>query len=159
MDCSSFSRLQNSEEHSDILTNLQASQQHLDFINTGSRHAVAGLPLSITSTLETSPPPVQQTSILASVRPISAVGDHEIPKPTTKKVRMRRVPAGVIPGVSPVPDPERWLKKSERSTFNHGKRKKGASGGATQGAAVDPTPQHAGPTQSFKTSGKGKKRK
>jgi signal recognition particle subunit SRP72 len=157
--CCSFSGLQDSEEHSDILTNLQASQQHLDFINTGSRHAVAALPVSITSSLETGPPPVQQTSILPSARPISVVGDHESPKYSTKKARMRRVPAGVIPGVSAPPDPERWLKKSERSTFNHGKRRRGAGGGATQGMAVDPTPLQAGSTQSSKAGGKGKKKK
>jgi signal recognition particle subunit SRP72 len=150
---------QNSEEYSDILTNLQASQNHLDFINTGSRHAVAALPLSVSSTLETAPPPVQQTSIVAGARLTSAVGDHEDPKPATKKVRMRRVPAGVTPGVSPPPDPERWLKKSERSTFNQGKRKRGAGGGASQGMAVDPTHLPAGAIQSSKTVGKGKKKK
>lgn len=151
-------RLQNSEEYSDILTNLQASQSHLDFINTGSRHAVAALPLSISSTLETSPPPAQQTSMTASARLTSVVDDHENPKPATKKVRMRRVPTGVIPGVSPPPDPERWLKKSERSTFNQGRRKKGA-GGASQGVAVEPTHMQAGAIQSSKAVGKGKKKK
>ena len=55
---------------------------------------------------------------------------------TTKKVRTKRVPKGVVPGVSPPPDPERWLKKSERTTYAHGKKRRGAGGGATQGAAV-----------------------
>ena len=132
---------------------------HLDFINTGSRHAVAALSLSVSSTLETAPPPVQQSSVIASARLTSAVDDHENPKPATKKVRMRRVPAGVTPGVSPPPDPERWLKKSERSNFNHGKRKKGTSGGASQGVAVEPTPLQAGAIQSSKAVGKGKKKK
>jgi len=148
-------RLQNSEEYSDILINLQASQRHLDFINTGSRHAVASLPLSISSTLETAPPPVQQTSMVTSRLTLSV----DDPKPATKIARMRRVPAGVIPGVSPAPDPERWLKKSERSTFNQGKRKRGTGGGASQGVAVEPTHLQAAAIQSSKAVGKGKKKK
>jgi signal recognition particle subunit SRP72 len=56
-------------------------------------------------------------------------------------------------GVTPLPDPERWLKKSERSTFGAGgKRKKG--GGATQGAVEGVAPASGG-----KGGGKGKKKK
>jgi len=114
------------------------------------------LPPSIVSNLETAPPPIQQSSIVANVSSPTSDG-HENTKPIQKKVRVRRVPAGVIPGVTPPPDPERWIKKSERSTFNQGRRRKGAGGGATQGAAVDNAPTH--PVPSSKSSGKGKKRK
>ena len=77
---------------------------------------------------------------------------------------MSRVPAGVIPGVTPAPDPERWLKKSERSTFGQGKKRKGPSGGggATQGSAsVDsPITHTVGSGHLPKTGGgKGKKKR
>ncbi len=151
--------MKNSEEHSDILTNLQASQRHLDFINAEYRHALDALPLSISSELETSPPPAQQASVVKNLRPVAS-GEQANTKSTPKKVRMRRVPPGVIPGVTPAPDPERWLKKSERTSFNHGKRKKAGGGGATQGAAVDPTPAQTGSTAPLsKAGGKGKKKK
>jgi signal recognition particle subunit SRP72 len=70
-----------------------------------------------------------------------------------KAVRLNRVPKGVIPGVTPPPDPERWIKKNERSTFGQGSgRRRKMGGGATQGAAMD---SHA--SQSAK-GGKNKKR-
>jgi signal recognition particle subunit SRP72 len=50
-----------------------------------------------------------------------------------RRVRARRVPEGVVPGVTPPPDPERWLKKSERSTFQQARGKRKGGGGATQG--------------------------
>ena len=152
-----------SEEHSDILTNLQASQSHLDFINTGFLRALDSLPTSITSTLETAPPPhlpsmaVPHTSDSTTVNASTGLDS----KPAPKKVRMSRVPAGVIPGVTPAPDPERWLKKSERSTYGQGKRRKGLSGGggATQGSAsVDsPVTQISHPSKTG--GGKGKKKR
>jgi len=154
-----------SEEHSDILTNLQASQSHLDFINTGFLHALDSLPTSITSALEIAPPPqlpsaaVLPTSDFTTTNASSGVNSKQAPK----KVRMSRVPAGVIPGVTPAPDPERWLKKSERSTFSQGKRRKGAGGGgATQGSATvdSPLTQTAGLGHPSKPGGgKGKKKR
>jgi len=150
----------NSEEHSDILTNLQASQKHLDFINSGFLHALDALPASVTSVLETAPPPVQQstTAAIASAS-TSANAPAEDTKTKPKKIRMSRVPAGVIPGVTPPPDPERWLKKSERSNFGQGRRRKGAvGGGATQGSAtVESAPTQAGANKSG--AGKNKKKK
>jgi signal recognition particle subunit SRP72 len=149
-----------SEEHSDILTNLQASQSHLDFINTGFLRALDSLPKSITSTLETAPPPhqpsmaVPQTSDSTSVN-VSTGSNF---KPAPKKVRMSRVPAGVIPGVTPAPDPERWVKKSERSTYGQGKRRKGG-GGATQGSASVDRPVTPISHPSKTGGGKGKKRR
>ncbi|EJF56192.1 hypothetical protein BD309DRAFT_1022519 [Dichomitus squalens] len=124
----------NSEEHSDILTNLEAAQKHVDFLTSGFLHALDALPPAVSSTLESAPPPVaqphqQQQAVLAS-----AQAPSETQKP--RKVRMKRVPKGVVPGVTPPPDPERWLKKSERTTSGQGgrRRKGGAGGGATQGA-------------------------
>jgi len=155
--------LKNSEEHSDILTNLQASQNHLDFINRGFLQALDALPILITSTLETAPPPVQPTTaaIVSAAALASSSLEAQKVTPTMKKVRMKRVPAGVVPGVTPPPDPERWLKKSERSTFGHGRRKKatGGGGGATQGSAnLDSVPTHSG--AAAKSAGnKGKKKR
>jgi signal recognition particle subunit SRP72 len=78
-------------------------------------------------------------------------------KPPVISVRKKRVPKGVIPGVTPLPDPERWLKKSERTNaFNQfGKKRKAGGGGATQGIVDSTSP----PTQSTKTGGgKGRKK-
>ncbi|KAJ3510570.1 hypothetical protein NLJ89_g4599 [Agrocybe chaxingu] len=158
----------NSEEHSDILTNVQAAQKHLDFIDTGFLHAVDALPSSIISTLQSAPPPVrQQTSAASTLVSASTISktpaDNQDNKPAPKNVRMKRVPAGVIPGVTPPPDPERWLKKSERSSFHQGKRRRGGgSGGATQGSATveNVPPQTGGGSHSSKgVGGKGKKKR
>ncbi|KAI0364817.1 hypothetical protein BV20DRAFT_814185 [Pilatotrama ljubarskyi] len=128
-----------SEEQSDILTNLEAAQKHLDFIDSGFLHALDALPSAVSSNLETAPPPQQQTaSALASVAAASVPtqdNTDDAAKPP-KKVRMKRVPKGVIPGVTPPPDPERWLKKSERSVFTNRRRRGG--GGATQGVVETP---------------------
>ncbi|KAK7449833.1 hypothetical protein VKT23_013309 [Stygiomarasmius scandens] len=152
-----------SEEHSDILTNLDAAQQHLDFINSGFQQGIDALPSSLRNSIETIPPPPPPTAstTLASVAaPAAAVPEKP---PTQKKPRAKRVPAGVIPGVTPPPDPERWLKKSERSTFgygHHGKKRKGAAGGATQGASVDVPVSSSGASGGAGSGGKkGKKRK
>lgn len=79
-----------------------------------------------------------------------------------KTVRMKRVPKGVVPGVTPPPDPERWLKKNERSTFVQ-KKGRGNKGGAHQGAAVEPAavagPISGGGATGGGKSGKGKKKK
>lgn len=156
-----------SEEQSDILTNLQASQQHLDFINAGFLQSLDTLPSHVTANIESAPPPIMPLSTLS--RSLSSV--HFEPtkddqsKPVSKRTRKSRIPAIVIPGVTPPPDPERWLKKSERSTFQQGKRRKGFSGGgATQGAAnVDNSTQvsSTGAISHTPKSGgsKGKKRK
>ena len=152
--------LQGSEEHSDILTNLQASQQHVDFIETGFLHALDALPLSVTKNIESNPPPVQPSTHLSATLP-STSAPTEAGKPPVKKTRTSRVPAGVVPGVTPPPDPERWLKKTERSTFNHGKRRKGpgGGGGATQGSAnVEVVAPSTGSTASHSTKS-GSKRK
>ncbi|GLB38054.1 putative TPR-like repeat [Lyophyllum shimeji] len=152
-----------SDEHSDILINLQAAQQHLDFIKSGFLHALDSLPTSLTATMESNPPPVPTSSLVAATVASAAAASASVAAlaPTEKKVRKSRVPPGVIPGVTPPPDPERWLKKSERSTFGQGKRRKGpGGGGATQGsAAVDTTPPTSTAIHAKPSGTKGKKKK
>ncbi|KAF4598932.1 hypothetical protein EYR38_007345 [Pleurotus pulmonarius] len=146
-----------SEEHSDVLTNLQASQSHLDFINTTFLHVLGTLPSSLADSLETSPPPSQPTQSIkvSASAPLVESPDAQV-KDAAKKPRKSRIPAGVVPGVTPPPDPERWLKKSERSTFSQGRRRKTGAGGATQGAAsVDV----GASTPSKGTGSKSKKKK
>ncbi|EGN91808.1 hypothetical protein SERLA73DRAFT_191980 [Serpula lacrymans var. lacrymans S7.3] len=154
-----------SEEYSDILTNLDASQKHLDFINKGFLQALDALPASLTAALEISPPPLQATTSAATALAIPAVDVGSQPEDESirkiKKVRMSRVPKGVVPGVTPPPDPERWLKKSERSTFGQGNRKR-KGGGATQGSVADSAPAiniNHGAKSSSGGHSKGKKRK
>jgi len=119
------------------LTNLQASQKHLDFINTDYLRVLDGLSSNVTGSLEHAPLPVPPGSSYgtssgaapAANKP-EVVGGKSVP---ARKVRARRVPKGVVPGVTPPPDPERWLKKSERSTFQQARGKRKGGGGATQG--------------------------
>jgi len=157
-----------SEEHSDILTNLTASQKHLDFINTDFLHALDALPTSLTTNIETNPPPSQPVSSVAAALASSSLsgaptaGDDPAPRPP-KTVWKSRVPKGVVPGVTPPPDPERWLKKSERSTFGQGNRKRrggGGGGGATQGSTTESGPIAAsGSSHNVKSGGGGKSKK
>jgi len=141
-----------SDEQSDSLTNLTASQTHLDFLQAGFLRSLHTLPAALTSTLEDAPPPP-----LPSLHPVLATAPSRplsTSAPGKKKVRASRVPKGVVPGVTPPPDPERWLKKSERTNlpYHGGKRRKGvAAGGATQGSLVEVGAKNGG--------GKGKKRK
>lgn len=148
-----------SEEYSDVLTNFTASQKHLDFINTGFLHALDELPISVVSAIETLPPPTSHPAqvTLESHSTLNKQLEEEPVVTRAKKVRMKRVPKGVIPGVTP-PDPERWLKKSERSNYNQGKKRKGTGGGATQGVVADNAPPPPGAGRTGGTS-KGKKKK
>jgi signal recognition particle subunit SRP72 len=150
---------QHSDEQADILTNLEAAQKHLDFVNTGFLHALDALPASVTKDLENNPPPAQPTSSVPISQTPTKNPDPDA-KSAPKVVRKKRVPKSVIPGVTPPPDPERWLKKSERSTAHQvGKRRKvgGGGGGATQGSAVEVSSPAPGP--SGKTGGPRAKRK
>ena len=150
-----------SEERVDLETNLNAAQTHLDFETSGYLHALDALPASVINSLEKNPPPVPPgITALANTTtraPIAAL-PVEV-KPTAKNVRLSRVPKGVVPGVTPPPDPERWIKKSERSNFGHstGKRRKGAGGGATQGSLTETI--NNPPSKSSSTKHSGKKRK
>ncbi|KAH9925894.1 uncharacterized protein BXZ73DRAFT_49791 [Epithele typhae] len=147
----------NSEEHSDILTNLEAAQKHLDFQTSGFLRALdTALPPTAAAALQTAPPPQQTQQQLASVSALADASNAPAPKEKAKKVRMKRVPNGVVPGVTPPPDPERWLKRSERTSFAQGRRRRGG-GGATQGA-MEPAGGNSGGKGSG-GGGKGKRRK
>ncbi|KAG6917253.1 hypothetical protein DXG01_003285 [Tephrocybe rancida] len=152
-----------SEEHTDIQTNLHASQSHLTFLTSGFLHALSGLPTSLISTLEALPPPAQQQQQQQQASRAAVPVPAQPPAAPEKKVRKSRVPAGVVPGVTPPPDPERWLKKSERSTFGTGRRRRGQGGaaqGSTQGSAGVEAPVPAAPPVAAPVSKpKGKKRK
>ncbi|KAL5531847.1 hypothetical protein ACEPAF_5410 [Sanghuangporus sanghuang] len=126
-----------SEEHADLVTNLNAAQAHLDFLTTGYLHALDALPSSVTNNLETAAPPAPPGS--TNLFNLHTPSSQPPAQTKEKKVRMSRVPKGVIPGVTPPPDPERWIKKSERSTFGQGMgRRRKAGGGATQGSVAEP---------------------
>ncbi|KAJ7908679.1 hypothetical protein B0H13DRAFT_655812 [Mycena leptocephala] len=140
------------EEQADILTNIQAASAHLDFINTTFLHSLDVLPASTQAQIEDAPPP----TVAAAHAPVAVAPapDAQVP-PKEKKVRL---PKGVVLGVTPPPDPERWLKKSERSNFGQKRRKGGGGGGgATQGSAAD-VPV-AVESKGGNAKGKGKKRK
>lgn len=108
----------------------------------------------MSNNLESAPLP-QPPSAAATIASAIASQETDIAK-KEKKVRMKRVPKGVVLGVTPPPDPERWLKKSERSTFNAGGKRKKGGGGATQGIVESSTPA---PSQGGKSGGKSKKKK
>ncbi|KAJ3714755.1 hypothetical protein C8R42DRAFT_726251 [Lentinula raphanica] len=149
-----------SEEYHDIQTNLQAAQTYLDFINSGYLQAIdqalaANPSLSGSKDIENLPPP----TIPSNVTTLSAVPSTSAPAKEKKNVRTKRVPKGVVPGVSPPPDPERWIKKSQRSNRpTHGKKNKGRSTGATQGFATD-APVSSGAGGGTGSGGKGRKKK
>ncbi|CAL1711847.1 unnamed protein product [Somion occarium] len=149
------------EEHSDILTNLEAAQQHLDFINKNYLRALDVLPGTLTSTIESVPPPPPPQPSSALLAASSSVAYDEQKKASaSQKVRAKRVPAGVVPGVTPPPDPDRWIKKSERSTFHSGGHKKRKGGGATQGVVEGPhLATGGGSGGGGGGKGKGKKKK
>lgn len=79
-------------------------------------------------------------------------------QPTAKKVRAKRIPKGVVPGVTPPPDPERWIKKSQRSKPAHGKKGKGRATGATQGFTTESIDKPQTPITGG-GGGKGRKKK
>ncbi|EMD32887.1 hypothetical protein CERSUDRAFT_57604 [Gelatoporia subvermispora B] len=143
-----------SEEHSDLMTNLAAAQAHLDFLESGYRNALGTLPASAVSALESAPPP-----LLPAHFPLSLVAQG-VPRPEEaesdqkeKRIRMKRVPKNVVLGVTPPPDPERWLKKSERSTFTTQSKRRKGGGGATQGVVEKEN------TGSGGAGGKGRRKK
>ncbi|KZV99377.1 hypothetical protein EXIGLDRAFT_668520 [Exidia glandulosa HHB12029] len=144
-----------SDEQSDLLTNLSAAQAHLDFLTSGFQSSIASLPATVIQSLETAPPP---SAAPTASHPTTAVVTTS-PAPTRKGPRPSRVPKGVVPGVTPPPDPERWIKKSERTNVVVHSRKKGkkvvGAAGTTQGAAVVEQPQ---PSAGGGGGGKKKKR-
>ncbi|KAI0295248.1 hypothetical protein BC826DRAFT_909293 [Russula brevipes] len=152
-----------SEEYSDILINLQASQKHLDFIDTDYLRTLDSLSSDVTGSLEHAPPPALPSSshntspgVLPSTSKTEDVGGDSAP---VRRVRARRVPKGVVPGVTPPPDPERWLKKSERSMFQQARGKRRGGGGATQGVVESVGASSTGGHGRGGAHGKGKKKK
>jgi len=157
------SHTQGSEEYSDILINLQASQKNLDFINTDYLRVLDGLSSNVTVSLEHAPPPVPPSSSYSTT--LGAVPSADKPEDLggksvpVREARARRVPKGVVPGVTPPPDPERWLKKSERSTFQQARGKRKGGGGATQGLVESVGGSTTGGHGRGGTHGKGRKKK
>lgn len=138
------------------MTNLQATQKHLDFINNNYLHAIDSLPASISNAIENALPPTPVPPITnIPFSPVQQPSKTSLEKP--KRVRKSRIPPGVVPGVTPPPDPERWLKKSERSILNQGRRRRGGGGSATQGSASAEAPA-SGNAPTGK-GGKGKRKK
>jgi signal recognition particle subunit SRP72 len=145
------------------LTNLQASQKHLDFVNTDYLRVLDGLRSDVTGSLEHAPPPLPPSSsystTLGAVPSANKSEDVEGKSVPVRKVRAGRVPKGVVPGVTPPPDPERWLKNSERSTFQQARGKRKGGGGATQGLVESVGGSAMGSHGRGGTHGKGKKKK
>ncbi|KAH7334688.1 hypothetical protein B0J17DRAFT_720234 [Rhizoctonia solani] len=118
----------NAEEQTDITANLAAVQSHLNSYNLDFTilyaHRVA-LPTA----------PTQKPDETANSAPAAAKGP-----------RKGRLPKHVVLGVTPMPDPERWIKKRERTyvTFAQGRKgrgkgkKEGATAGYSQGVSVVP---------------------
>ncbi|KIK62501.1 hypothetical protein GYMLUDRAFT_58254 [Collybiopsis luxurians FD-317 M1] len=106
-----------SEESHDVQNNLYASQTYLDFINSGYLQAIDVARTADSSTvntlrdIENLPPPTIASTSAVTVSLSTAKGAPTGTVEEKKKVRMRRVPKGVVPGVTPPPDPERWIKK------------------------------------------------
>jgi len=119
----------------------------------GFQKSLRSLPQNVVDSLEDAPPPVIVPSTappIVSTLPTST--NNKADTSAVKKVRASRVPKGVIPGVTPPPDPERWLKKNQRTNVHHtGKRRK-AGANMTQGSMVESTPKQNTPV-------KGKKKK
>lgn len=130
-----------------------ATETNLNFLQTGFLTAIHKLPhLPRGQTLEDTPlPPLNPASHHAAATAEDATETKAVEAPKSKPPRKNRVPKGVVPGVTPPPDPERWIKKSERTKVEvHGKKKK-TGGGATQGSTAAP--------EQPKSSGGGKKKK
>ncbi|KAJ6616119.1 hypothetical protein B0H10DRAFT_2219705 [Mycena sp. CBHHK59/15] len=116
-------------QHTDIPTNIQAASAHLDFITTGFLHSFDAL---TATPLKTMPPPSGAAPYVFPAAQVKATEPE-----TTKLSKKVRLPRGIVQGVTPPPDPERWLKKSGRAGFGARRRKGGRGGGATQGSAAN----------------------
>jgi signal recognition particle subunit SRP72 len=126
------------------MTNLAAVQSHIDFLQSGFYDSLRASGVSV-SQLEDAPAPAPPatTTVIPSVAVPSAA---TAPAGTTKGPRKGRLPKHVVLGVTPMPDPERWIKKRERTfvTFSQGRKGKGkgkregATAGYSQGVSVAP---------------------
>ena len=144
------------EEYSDIQTNIAATETNLNFIQSGFQSSIHSLPPHQRGQkLEEAPlPSLTQTHATATDTNVGATDVAADTQLKPKPPRKSRLPKGVVPGVTPPPDPERWIKKSERTRVEgHGRKKKAGGGGATQGStATEHTTGKSG-------SSKGKKKK
>ncbi|KAG9123217.1 hypothetical protein FRC07_000082 [Ceratobasidium sp. 392] len=134
------------EGQNDVLTNLAAIQSHIDFLKSGFYDSLRASGVSV-SQLEDAPAPAPPTSITTTVIPSAATtAAPAAPGPAPKGPRKGRLPKHVVLGVTPMPDPERWIKKRERTyvTFGQGRKgkgkgkKEGATAGYSQGVNVAP---------------------
>jgi len=130
------------DEHPDLVTNLSATQSHLDFLEHGWLRALDALEVPVAILEEAGAPSVPTATIipLASTSKLSVVSEATVP-PTAKQSRKSRIPKHVVLGVTPMPDPERWLKKKERTRVEgrggkKAKRKEGMGTGMTQGSTA-----------------------
>jgi signal recognition particle subunit SRP72 len=151
-----------SDEHTDIITNLTAAESHIDFLNKGYLTSLHSLSTPIT-TLESSAPPVIQPLSRSLPIPIPSTSQKPVAeeeKLKLKQPRKSRLPKHVVLGVTPLPDPERWLKKRERTKTQEGRGKKGKKAGmglgATQGSTMGD--KGVGVAQSAPTGGGGGKK-
>ncbi|CAE6460007.1 unnamed protein product [Rhizoctonia solani] len=138
----------NTEEQNDITTNLTAVQSHIDFLQSGFYDSLRASGVNVTQ-LEDAPAPAPPTttSVLPSTSTQKEVDEGATSPPALAKgPRKGRLPKHVVLGVTPMPDPERWIKKRERTyvTFAQGRkgrgkgRKEGATAGYSQGVSVAP---------------------
>ncbi|KAJ3807824.1 hypothetical protein EV368DRAFT_41947 [Lentinula lateritia] len=159
-----------SEEHHDVQINLQAAQTYLDFLNSGYLqaidHTLASSPSTATGLkdIENFPPPtIPSHAVTFSIPSTSASEKGPATHEGRTKVRVKRLPKGVVPGVTPPPDPERWIKKSQRSNRPmHGKKAKSRASGATQGFTTEapvPSGTNGGTGSGSASGGKGRKKK
>ncbi|CAE6375123.1 unnamed protein product [Rhizoctonia solani] len=139
----------NAEEQTDITTNVTAVQSHIDFLQSGFYDSLRASGVNV-SQLEDTPAPAPPTA--ASTLPIvvaqkDPASEESISAPAAAKgPRKGRLPKHVVLGVTPMPDPERWIKKRERTyvTFAQGRKGKGkgkregATAGYSQGVSVAP---------------------
>ncbi|KAG8952443.1 hypothetical protein FRC04_004503 [Tulasnella sp. 424] len=158
------------EEHPDLLTNLNATQAHLDFLSSGYLAALNSLDISVGVLEDTGAPPLPGSGVTSSLstalQQSKSTATTEATPAAPNPPRPSRLPKHVILGVTPMPDPERWLKKRERTTVQgggrggkKGRRKEGMGVGATQGLALPAEKERAtssGPTGgSVPTSSRG----
>ncbi|KAG9092446.1 hypothetical protein FRC06_011917 [Ceratobasidium sp. 370] len=132
------------EGQNDVMTNLGAIQSHIDFLQSGFYDSLRASGVSVSQLEDTpAPAPPTATTTVSSV-PTPAV--TTAPAAAPKGPRKGRLPKHVVLGVTPMPDPERWIKKRERTyvTFGQGRKgkgkgkKEGATAGYSQGVSVAP---------------------
>ncbi|KAG8743440.1 hypothetical protein FRC10_012019 [Ceratobasidium sp. 414] len=137
----------NAEGQNDIMTNLAAIQSHIDFLRSGFYDSLRASGVSVSQLEEApAPAPPATTTAVSVATPAVAVPVVAVPVAAPKGPRKGRLPKHVVLGVTPMPDPERWIKKRERTyvTFGQGRKgkgkgkKEGATAGYSQGVSVAP---------------------